>query len=303
MNILSLFDGMACGLIALEKLGLPVDNYYASEVDKYAMLVADDNYPNIIRVGDVRDLDPTTLPKIDLMIGGSPCTNFSLIGNQQGMSTGCEVDVVDLDHYLELKAEGFEFKGQSYLFWEYIRLKRDLQPEYFLLENVKMAPKWESVLSNAIGVRPIQINSTLVSAQNRVRFYWTNIQGVGQPADRHVTYRDVIDQPGVFPATVRKGTPRPVQMTGDKFLCLTATYYKGVRADGRPALAPHAGVFDEMQRTGECRMLTPVECERLQTVPDNYTSAVSNTQRYKMLGNGWTVDVIAHIFKHMYPFL
>jgi len=303
MNVLSLFDGMACGMIALDKLGIQVDNYYASEVDKYAMLVADSNYPNIIRVGDVRDLDPSSLPKIDLLIGGSPCTNFSLIGNQQGMSTSCKTDVIDLDHYLQLKSEGFEFQGQSYLFWEYMRLKKDLNPEFFLLENVKMTPKWEDTLSNAIGCKPIEINSRLVSAQNRARFYWTNIPGIPQPVEKNITYRDIIDEPGMFPATVRKGNPRPVQMTGEKFLCLTATYYKGVRADGRPALAPHAGVFDDMQLTGECRMLTPVECERLQTVPDNYTSAASNTQRYKMLGNGWTVDVIAHIFKHMYSFL
>lgn len=204
MNVLSLFDGMSCGQIALNRLGIEYENYFASEIDKYAMKVTMANYPNTIQLGSVVDVDGKSLPKIDLMIGGSPCQSFSFAGSRKGMSTKDEQEILTLDHYLQLKEEGFEFEGQSYLFWEYMRLLNELKPKYFLLENVMMGEKWERILSKAIGVNPIKINSSLVSAQNRERLYWTNIgmeaRGlfgdlesiIKQPRDRGILLKDVL---------------------------------------------------------------------------------------------------------------
>ena len=172
MNVLSLFDGMSCGQLALERIGVKVDNYYASEIDKYAMQVTMSNFPNTIQLGSVVNVDGTLLPKIDLMMGGSPCQSFSFAGHRKGMSTKDEQEILTLEYYLQLKEEGYEFEGQSYLFWEYMRLLREVKPTYFLLENVEMGEKWEKVLSKAIGVNGIHINSALVSAQNRKRIYW-----------------------------------------------------------------------------------------------------------------------------------
>jgi site-specific DNA-cytosine methylase len=172
MNVLSLFDGMSCGQQALERSGHKVENYFASEIDKYAIQVTMANYPNTIQLGSVVNVDGYKLPKIDLLIGGSPCQSFSFAGKRKGMATTDEQEILTLDHYLQLKSDGFEFEGQSYLFWEYMRLLNECKPTYFLLENVEMGEKWEKVLSKAIGVNGIHINSALVSAQNRKRIYW-----------------------------------------------------------------------------------------------------------------------------------
>ena len=175
MNVLSLFDGMSCGQQALERSGIYIDNYFASEIDKYAIKVTMANYPDTHQLGNVIDVDGYSLPKIDLLLGGSPCQSFSFEGKCKGMSTKDEQETLTLEHYLELKSEGFEFEGQSYLFWEYMRLLNEVKPKYFLLENVMMSEKWEKILSKAIGLNPIEINSALLSAQNRKRLYWTNI--------------------------------------------------------------------------------------------------------------------------------
>jgi len=205
MNVLSLFDGMSCGQQALDRLGIKVDNYFASEIDKYAIQVTMANYPNTIQLGSVVNVDGYSLPKIDLLLGGSPCQSFSFAGKRKGMSTKCETEILTLEHYLELKAEGYEFEGQSYLFWEYMRLLNECKPTYFLLENVEMGEKWEKVLSKAIGVNGIHINSALVSAQNRKRIYWTNIgmqpsglfgdleSIIEQPKDRGILLKDVLE--------------------------------------------------------------------------------------------------------------
>lgn len=179
MNVLSLFDGMSGGQIALTELDIPIDKYYASEIDKYAMQFTIQNFPNTIQVGDIRELDINKLDKIDLIIGGSPCTNLSMSGKRKGLSTKEGMEVLDLQTYLELKENGFEFEGQSYLFWEYIRIyheliKRGDNPKFFL-ENVEMGKKWESVFNETMGRKGIHINSALVSAQNRRRIYWTDI--------------------------------------------------------------------------------------------------------------------------------
>ena len=205
MNVLSLFDGMSCGQQALDRLGIKVDNYFASEIDKYAIQVTMANYPNTKQLGSVVNVDGHSLPKIDLLLGGSPCQSFSFAGKRKGMSTKCETEILTLEHYLELKSEGYEFEGQSYLFWEYMRLLNECKPTYFLLENVEMGEKWEKVLSKAIGVNGIHINSALVSAQNRKRIYWTNIgmqpsglfgdleSIIEQPKDRGILLKDVLE--------------------------------------------------------------------------------------------------------------
>ena len=183
MNVLSLFDGMGCGAIALRELGINVDKYYASEIDKYAIMQTKHNFPGIIHLGSVLDVDVSKLDHIDLLIGGSPCTSFSFAGKRNGMTTTENEEIYTLERYLKLKSEGFQFDGQSYLFWEYMRILTDIRkynPNVkFLLENVEMGDKWERVLSEAIGIRPVHINSALVSAQNRKRLYW-----VGQIRER-----------------------------------------------------------------------------------------------------------------------
>lgn len=205
MNVLSLFDGMSCGQQALERAGIKVTNYFASEIDKHAIKVTMANYPNTIQLGSVIDVNGYSLPKIDLLIGGSPCQSFSFAGKRKGMSTKCDTEILTLEHYLQLKKEGFEFEGQSYLFWEYMRLLNETKPKYFLLENVEMGEKWERVLSKAIGVNGIHINSALVSAQNRKRIYWTNIGHepgglfgdlvckIQQPKDKGILLKDILE--------------------------------------------------------------------------------------------------------------
>jgi DNA (cytosine-5)-methyltransferase 1 len=349
MNVLSLFDGMSCGQQALERSGVQVDNYFASEIDKYAIKVTQANYPKTNQLGSVIDVDGYLLPKIDLILGGSPCQSFSFAGKRKGMSTKDEQEILTLEHYLELKSEGFEFEGQSYLFWEYMRLLKEVKPKYFLLENVMMGDKWEKILSKAIGVNPIEINSSLVSAQNRRRLYWTNIgmipgglfgdlqSIIQQPKDKGILLKNVIeedvddkyylkDDSFVFDRIKNDHpfTPR-IPKVNEKSNCLViggsgcndlindkkikkreinaANYrhhFKGFNGyvDKSPTIKSSLGSGNQII-LNDIRRLTPVECERLQTVKDNYTDHVSDTQRYKMLGNGWTVDVISHILNYI----
>lgn len=199
MNVLSLFDGMSGGQIALTELDIPIDKYYASEIDKYAMQFTIQNFPDTIQVGDIRELDINKLDKIDLLIGGSPCQSLSMAGKRKGLSTKEGIEIFDLEMYLELKENGFEFEGQSYLFWEYIRIYNDLlergdNPKFFL-ENVEMGKKWESVFNDILGRKGIHINSALVSAQNRRRIYWTDIHDdIPQPEDRGILLRDILEE-------------------------------------------------------------------------------------------------------------
>jgi len=204
-NVLSLFDGMSCGQIALNRAGIKIDKYFASEVDKHAIKVTMANYPNTIQLGSVTDVDGTKLPPIFLLHGGSPCQSFSMAGKRKGMATKDEQEILTLEHYLKLKNEGYEFEGQSYLFWEYVRLLKEVKPKYFLLENVLMAEKWEKVITKTLGVAPIMINSALVSAQHRKRLYWTNIgmepdglfgdlkSIIPQPKDKGILLKDILE--------------------------------------------------------------------------------------------------------------
>lgn len=442
INVLSLFDGCSGGQQALERANIKVNQYFASEIDKHAIKVTMANYPDTIQLGSVVDVDVSKLPHIDMLLGGSPCQSFSFAGKRKGMSTKDEQEILTLDHYLKLKSEGFEFEGQSYLFWEYMRILTDIRkynPDVkFLLENVMMGEKWEKVLSRAIGVNPIEINSALVSAQNRRRLYWTNIglkpQGlfgdlqsvIQQPKDRGILLKDILEddvdekyylsekaiksiiqnennlqkstinpeksntlQPPGHACGIYKGASyvygnkrldETIEMFKDELEhhTLIDSYNKQIHKDksitistrvresncthivhnmqkrsrDRPALLknPNAGgsghltrtdgktycldtqntnaveIFDcynnnfrkdgkvgtitqHMSRDGmtngfklvsstKIRRLTPIECERLQTVKDNYTNYVSDSQRYRMLGNGWTIEVIAHILSY-----
>ena len=208
MIVLSLFDGMSCGQIALKELGAHVERYYASEVDKFAIAQTQLNFPDTVQLGDVRNIDARKLGHVDLLLGGSPCQSFSFAGKRAGMSTKQNEEIYTLDRYLELKQAGFEFEGQSYLFWEYIRILHELRETnpnvFFLLENVEMGKKWEKVLSEAIGLQGVHINSALVSAQIRKRMYWTNIRiaqttggdwitDIPQPEDKGILLRDILE--------------------------------------------------------------------------------------------------------------
>ena len=311
MIVLSLFDGISGGRVALERAGIVADAYFASEVDAYAIQIAQKNYPSTIQIGDVSkvsykegvlytDNGNFNVGAIDLLIGGSPCQNFTFAGKREGMVTDANVEITSLDQYLELKESGFVFKGQSYLFWEYIRLLREIKPQYFLLENVKMSQRWQSVITNAVGVSPVNINSELLSAQRRNRLYWTNINGgtIPQPNDLKLVLNDVVreeDNNQYHLSTVHhnaflksyKWTPNYLT---EKSKPLLASYYK------QP---PHCPYIPCTQSESGYRMLSPVECERLQTLPDNYTEGISKTQRYKCIGNGFTANVIAYIFSYL----
>jgi site-specific DNA-cytosine methylase len=281
INVLSLFDGMSCGQIALNKLGIKYDNYYASEIDKFAIGITKKNYPNTIHLGDVRDVKGEDLPKIDLLFGGSPCQSFSNAGNGKG------------------------FEGSSGIFWEYVRVLREVKPKYFMLENVKMKKEWQDIITKELGVEPIAINSSLLSGQNRPRLYWTNIPGVEVPEDKGIKLKDILEDDNLVDKQHLMTPKAMIYMDGlrngkqrwdyhknpldGKAACIVASFYK----------LSGLGVLDYRTLGKPCRRLTPVECERLQTVPDNYTESASRTQRYKMIGNGWTVDVIAHIFSYM----
>ena len=296
MNVLSLFDGMSCGMIALDRLGIKVDNYYASEIDKYAMQVSAANYPEIIQVGDITKLD--LLPKIDLVMGGSPCQGFSFAGKQLAFDD-----------------------PRSALFFEFHKAISYLQPKYFLLENVRMKKEYLDIISEYMGVEPIFINSSLVSAQSRQRYYWTNIPNVEQPEDKNIMLKTILEEDAVEPMLSNIyggfGEKKPRIHTDKSVTIRTASggghipsvykkshvtkaqYYKSSMANFKANNGFRAtGIYTK----DSIRKLTPLECERLQTVPDNYTNHVSNTQRYKMLGNGWTIEVIAHILKNMDPF-
>ena len=311
MKVLSLFDGISCGMVALERAGISVNTYYASEICDYSMKIAKKNFPQIIEVGDVRDIKCEDYNDIDIVIGGSPCQSFSFAGKMVGMSTKDKVEITSLEQYLELKNNKFEFDGFSYLFWEYVRVLKGVKPKYFLLENVKMAKKWENVITNALGVKPLMINSKLVSAQSRERLYWTNIPNIEQPEDKHIYIDDIVQndiEHTYLPETRLDYINYDKSKVDKSVFKNTATqiensrkFGNSVRSNGKAftlrRINPN-GIIDENYRI---RYFTPIEVERLQTLPDDYTliDGIKTKERYEACGNGWTVDVIAHILKNI----
>jgi len=257
LTVLSLFDGMSCGRLALQRAGIPVKVYYASEVDKYAIQIAKKNFPDTVHIGDVKTVIRQDLPKIDIVMGGFPCQAFSIAGKHGGMED-----------------------SRGLLFYDAVKCVRKFKPRWFLLENVKMKKEWQELISGYVGVEPIEINSSLVSGQQRRRLYWTNIPGIQQPEDRHVLLQDIIQH-----GTVDR----------EKSYAIDASYWKGGSLQDYYKRCRRQRVFEEYGS----RLLHPVECERCQTLPDDYTSGVSKTQRYKMIGNGWTVEVIVHILSYI----
>ena len=353
---------MSCGQIALKELGIKVDNYYAAEIDKFAIQQTQYNFPNRIQLGSVTDIKAKDLPKIDLLIGGSPCQGFSFAGKQLNFND-----------------------PRSALFFEFVRLKNELKPKYFLLENVNMKKEYLRVISEYLGIFPVRINSNLVSAQNRDRWYWTNIKtietglfselwtGIKQPNDKGILLKDILQSEDEIDDKYYIKKPKAgfegmningksnAQRTGEKNTqskkhnydiikldkelnekpdqkkagCLTAGGNSGGnhsdmdiicvamrgrkpensndRTTGAPTeqrLEPKTDGKTNCLTTGKpefhkytedykLRRLTPTECARLQTIPDWYEWVVSDTQIYRMLGNGWTVDVIKHIFNQI----
>lgn len=309
LNVLSLFDGISCGRLAFERVDVSVNTYYASEICDYSMKIAKKNFPQIIEVGDVRDIKCEDYNDIDIVIGGSPCQSFSFAGKMVGMSTKDKIEITSLEQYLELKNNGFEFDGFSYLFWEYVRILKGVKPKYFLLENVKMAEKWKKVITNALGVEPIMINSELVSAQSRERLYWTNIPNVTQPENKHIYIDDIVQndiEHTYLPKTRLDYSNYDKSKVDKSVFKNTATqignsrkFGNAVRSNGKAFTLRRVnpnGIIDEKYNI---RYFTPIEVERLQTLPDNYTliDGIKTKERYEACGNGWTVDVIAHIFK------
>ena len=380
INALSCFDGHSGGQIALDVAGIKVNKYYASEVDPYPIAVARYNYPNMIHLGDVRNIDTSTLPKIDLMLAGSPCTDLSFAGKQKGLVEG----------------------KQSNLFFVWCDLVQELKPKFILLENVRMKQEWKDLISSTLGFDPVAINSSLVSAQNRYRLYWFGVRDgdtykaipIQQPEDRGIVLADILEQ-GLDDSwdlsnkaqDRAKNNPRSRAFTPDqeKAGALLSNQHKQ-STDGLYAISngciqvgetaeikgydiikrvyspegkaptlttmqgghrepkvatndPNGGVLIYQQPRGwnkgglkakdgktpslttsswehnnhltdglRWRKLTPKECARLQTVPDEYcimgnfdgiVKPISKSQQYKMLGNGWTINVIAHILEGM----
>jgi DNA-cytosine methyltransferase len=346
-NILSLFDGISCARVALEKAGIKLDKYYASEIDKYAIQVALKNYPDTIQIGSVVGLDTKQFSDIDLLIGGSPCQDLSIAKkDRQGLS------------------------GQrSGLFFEYVRILKEVKPKYFILENVNSMPKEaKEQISEILGVEPVMINASLISAQNRKRLFWVGELVndkyeqvvIPQPEDRSILLKDILEKEvdskyyisartieslnswnNAQAGRVRgiEGKSVTLQAGGGGTGAKTGLYhiphgYATERIsveDKYPTLHTQTpssnhllilpvalrnrgdGKQPEYNKTDKAnslttvqtdsmvqvetiiRKLTPIECERLQSLPDNYTERLSNTQRYKCLGNAFNADVVAHI--------
>jgi DNA (cytosine-5)-methyltransferase 3A len=301
MNVLSLFDGMSCGQIALNRAGIKYDNYFASEINKHAIKVTQHNFPKTIQLGSVTEVRAENLPKIDLLIGGSPCQGFSFSGKQLNFED-----------------------PRSKLFFEFVRLMAECKPKYFMLENVVMKKEYQDVISEHLGVEPVKINSSLLSAQNRERLYWANFD-IKQPNDKGIGLEDIIETDDMInPAAIRGRKLNKATILGrrlnergvrddynkevpitqclevratntNKSNCLTT-----VEKDNVLTIMPIGRHRDAFKNKLPFRYYTLKEYCRLQTVPETFfDNIVSESQAKKMLGNGWTADVIAHIFSFL----
>jgi DNA (cytosine-5)-methyltransferase 3A len=358
MKVLSLFDGISCARVALERGGIKIDKYYASEIDKYAIQIAQKNYPDTIQLGDVREISLTKYPEInnpDLLIGGSPCQDLSIAKKDR---------------------KGLDGEKSS-LFWEYVRILKEVKPRFFVLENVSSMPKKDKeIISQTLGVEPVMINAALVSAQNRKRLFWVGSRfgdkyvkvDILQPEDRGGLLKDILEEEVDEKYFLNKerieyvlNRPKSfaVKINPDKTNTLRTNYGNasanetyvtqrigqiGKGGQGNGVYSPQGksttltangggkgaktGLYAvALRNRGEgkkpeiggdkanalttvqtdsmmmndyvIRKLTPIECERLQSLDDNYTEGVSNTQRYKMLGNAFNVEVVRHIISFM----
>ena len=269
MNVLSLFDGISCGQVALERAGIQVDNYYASEIKGKAIKVTQYNYPNTIQLGDITKIDLSNLPEIDILIGGSPCQDLSIA-----------------------MKDGDGLKGEkSKLFWEYVNVLQAVKPKHFLLENVaRMSQEDKDIISDIVGVQPIRINSRLLSAQLRDRYYWTNIPGVEQPEDKGIKLQDILES-----GYTDREKSRALLVSDSRPLKDKKRMIHRYRSTGFTTI-----VFESADRSEEnIRYFTQIELERLQTVPVGYTQILKRDDAADVLGDGWTVDVIAHIFGYL----
>lgn len=293
-NVLSLFDGMACGRLALEKAKIEFEKYYASEIDKRCITVAKDNFDDIVHLGDVQNWRDWELDEIDLIIGGSPCQGFANQGKHLNFDD-----------------------PRSKLFFDFVDILNHYKPKFFLLENVLMSRKqWTDIINEYMGVEGVLINSKSVSAQERKRLYWANWD-ISQPPEKNIGLGDILTSNQdwnasyiagrkINPLTQKREDHNPdipytqalhVKDNGDeKAYCLT-TVQKDSIISNKPPKSRIPNAFVDLEMGVDWRYFTPLECERLQTLPEGYTKAVSDNQRFKMIGNGWTVDVITHIFE------
>lgn len=282
MKVLSLFDGISCGMVALERSRIPVDRYVAYEIDKYAIQVSTANYPQIEHCGDVTIADFTQYKGFDLLIGGSPCQGFSFAGKQLNFSD-----------------------DRSKLFFEFVRVLRESKPKYFLLENVVMKKEYQDVISKILGVEPILINSNSFSAQNRPRLYWTNFKIDEILIEKNVSLKDV------FQGDLEH---RQIHINHPETIRKCKTYYQydqnllGHNSQDQRyfdintkcnTLLVSSSSIPKIKVGEKIWLAHPIECELLQTLPKNYTNSISSGRRYSAIGNGWTVDVIAHILSYL----
>lgn len=270
MNILSLFDGISCAQIALEKSNIVIENYFSSEIDKYAIRVTQKNYPSTIQLGDINSYKSWKLPKIDLIIGGSPCQSFSTSGNR--------LDFND---------------PRGKLFFKYIECLNHYRPDWFIFENISTLTKnTNDVISCSLNTNPVEIDSSLVSAQRRKRFYWTNIPNIMRPKDRNIHINSILQENEY---AVRYSKKRGFGGMLDKSFPLQASDWRAGSTLNRNQ--DQVAIISSENNT--YRRLTPIECELLQTIPINYTDNVSKSQRYKLIGNAFTVDIIVHLLNFL----
>ena len=300
INVLSLFDGISCGQVALNNAGVKVNNYFASEIDKHAIKVTQSNYPNTKQIGDVAKVKANDLPNIDLLMGGSPCQGFSFSGKQLNFED-----------------------PRSKLFFEFVRLIKEVKPKYWLLENVVMKQEYQDVISKHLGVEPVKLNSSLTSAQNRVRLYWANFD-ITEPTDRGIKLEDILeDTEMIGPSAIRDRRLNKASILGrrldergkrqdydktvpitqclevrasnrDKSNCLTTVAKDTVLTTMEVGRHP-----DAFNRKLPFRNYTKIERCRLMNLPDNYCDEISDNQAVKATGNGWEVGMITHIFNQM----
>lgn len=294
-NVLSLFDGISCGRIALDRAGVAFDKYYSSEIDSRCIEVANHNYPDTVQIGDVNNWRDWDLKDIDLIMGGSPCQGFSSGGKELGFAD-----------------------PRSRLFFIYVDILKHYEPKFFLLENVVMKPEWVAIITDIMGVEPVLINSNKVTPQNRKRLYWSNLP-IDQPEQVEYSLKSIVTDSINRPASIigRRLNERGKRDDYNKLLPITQCLQVRADLNVMPCLTtvtkdtvlttlPHGRYVDcyaSLEKGVDWRYLTPIECERLQTIPDDFTITMSNSARHKACGNGWTVDVIAHILSKIHKWV